>query len=54
MRVVLFSLLSVVRVGKEHTVNWRAQHAPIVVYIQYTSWWWATNMPEICRGRWTK
>jgi len=21
-----------------------------VVYIQYTSWWWATDMPEICRG----
>jgi len=27
----------------------KAQHVPIVVYIQYTSWWWATNNPETCR-----
>jgi hypothetical protein len=32
------------------TDNWKAQHVPIVVYIQYTSWWWATNMPETYRG----
>ena len=37
-----------------------AQHVPIVVcvcvcvYIWYTSWWWATNMPETCRGWLTK
>ena len=24
------------------------------IYIQYTSWWWATNMPETCRGWLTK
>jgi len=24
--------------------------ATIVVYIQYTSWWWPTNMPETFRG----
>ena len=34
----------------QQTVNYKAQHVPIVVYIQYTSWWWATNMPETCRG----
>jgi len=28
----------------------KLQHVPTVVYIQYTSWWWATNMPETCRG----
>ena len=26
----------------------------IVVYIQYTSWWWATDMLETCRGWLTK
>ena len=29
----------------------KAQHVPIV-YVQYTSWWWATNMPETCRVDW--
>jgi len=24
------------------------------IYIQYSSWWWATNMPETCRGWLTK
>ena len=37
----------------QQTVNWNTQHVPIV-YIQYTSWWWATNMPETCRGCLTK
>jgi hypothetical protein len=22
----------------------------VYIYIQYTSWWWTTNMPETCRG----
>jgi len=30
----------------QQTVNQKAQHVPIVVYIQYTSWWWATNIPQ--------
>jgi len=34
----------------QQTANWKAQHIPIVVYIQYTSWWWSTSMPETCRG----
>ena len=34
----------------QQIVTWKAQHVPIVVYIQYNSWWWATNMPETCRG----
>jgi len=34
----------------QQTVNWKAQHVSIVVYIQYTSWWWAENMSEICTG----
>jgi len=34
----------------QQTVNWKAQQVPVVVYVQYTSWWWATNMPETCRG----
>ena len=38
----------------QQTVNWKAEHVPIPVYIQYTSWWLATNMPEICRGWLTK
>ena len=38
----------------QESVNWKAQHVPIVVYIQYTSWCWATNMPEKCRGWLTK
>ena len=38
----------------QQTVYWKAQHIPIVVYIQYTSWWWATNMPETCSGWLTK
>ena len=38
----------------QQTVNWKAQHVPIAVYIQYTSWWWATNMLETCRGWRTK
>ena len=28
----------------------KSQHVPFVVYIQYTSWWWAIDMPEKCRG----
>ena len=50
VRVVLFSWLFV---GKQ-TANWKVQHVPFVVYIQCTSWWWATNMPETCRGWMTK
>ena len=38
----------------QQTVNWKAQHVPIVVYKQYTSWWWTANMPETCRGWLTK
>ena len=46
VRVLLFGWLSV----GQQIVNWKAQHVPIAVYIHYTSWWWATNIPEICRG----
>ena len=28
----------------------KTQNIAIVVYIQYTSWWWATNMPETYRS----
>ena len=38
----------------QQTVNWKAQHVPIAVYIQCTFWWWATNIPETCRGCLTK
>jgi len=38
----------------QQTVNWKAQHVQIVVCLQYTSWWWVTNMPETCRGWPTK
>ena len=38
----------------QQTVNWKAQHVPIVVYTQYASWCWATNMPETCRDWLTK
>ena len=34
----------------QQSVNWKAQHVPIVVYKQYTSWWRTTDMPETCRG----
>jgi len=27
-----------------------AQHVPIILHIQYTSWWWAADMPKTCRG----
>jgi hypothetical protein len=40
--------------GGQQTVNWKAQHVPVVVYIQYNSWWCATNMPETCRNWLTK
>jgi len=43
------NLQALVLTGQQ-TVNWKAQHVPIVVYMQCTSWWWATNMPETCRG----
>ena len=47
--------LTVGRVEMElQTVNCKAQHVPIAVYIQYTYWWWATNMPETCTGWLTK
>jgi len=37
----------------QQTVNWKVQHVPIVVCIQYISRRWATNMPETRRG-WLK
>ena len=36
----------------QQTVNWTAQYVLIVVYIQYNSWWWATNMPEHVEVDW--
>jgi hypothetical protein len=36
--------------GGQPAVKRRAQHVPIVVYIQYIARWWVTNMPKICRG----
>jgi len=38
----------------QQTANWKAQLVTTVVHIQYTSWWWATDMPETCRGWLTK
>ena len=38
----------------QQRVNWKTQHVPIVVYIQYNSWSWATDMLETCRGWLTK
>jgi hypothetical protein len=38
----------------QQTVNCTAQHVPVAAYVQYTSWWWATNMSETCRGWLTK
>jgi len=32
----------------------KTQYVPIVVYIVYNFWWWATNMSETCRGWLTK
>jgi len=51
--VFILNWLSVGRVYQQ-TVKWKAQHVLIVVYTQYTSWWWATNMSETCRGWVTK
>ena len=38
----------------QQTGNWKAHHVKIVAYVQYTSWWLATNMTETCRGWLTK
>ena len=61
VRVVLCSCLSVDRVEMElpsetgqQTINYKVQHVQIAVYVQYTSWWRAINVPETCRGWLTK
>ena len=36
----------------QKTVIQKALQVPIVVYIQYTHWWWTTNAPETCTGWW--
>jgi hypothetical protein len=50
---VLCFLVDCLLAGQQ-TVYSKAQHVPIAVYMEHTSWWWATNMPKICRGWLTK
>ena len=38
----------------QHVPLYIHNNSPLVVYIQYTSWLWATNMSETCRGWLTK
>ena len=51
--IVLFSWLSVVLVALDRTTHsqLQAQHIPIVIYIQCTSWRWDIKTPETCRSR---
>jgi len=37
-----------------HTHTYVYIYAYIYMYIRHTSWWWATNVPETCRGWLTK
>jgi len=46
---VLFIWLSVGRSANRQSNEKHNTYQLLYIYIQYASWWWATNMPETCR-----